>query len=380
MIKFSLFRIPMTIHSSFWVLAGLIGWLNSQSLFGTAVWVGIIFVSVLIHELGHAVSSRIFGQYPQIVFGPMGGTTSFQEGALSKSKDFVVVLMGPIFGALLAAGCHFLRPVLANPGSFLNEILELTVNANIFWTVLNLFPVYPLDGGQLMSILLEGIFGTWGKKLSFFLSALFAFTLGIVFFAIQNLFGGVLFITLAFNSYRVWREVSREYLNPKVSAAMQIELSKADQEWKQGKHNEAIERLETLCKTDQNTKVYFLAMNMLCHMLLANGDEKKVYDMLLPFEKKLPEDLLELFQIASFKVKDWNRCLQAGERLYREKPQASYALFNAFCCSLLSDVQSAVQWLKAAKQSGCDIKKAIQSIYFDPIRNDPNFQKTLHQI
>ena len=48
-------RIPIAIHPFFWLLAAIIGWMNSGSFFGMLVWIGIIFFSVLIHEFGHAL-------------------------------------------------------------------------------------------------------------------------------------------------------------------------------------------------------------------------------------------------------------------------------------------------------------------------------------
>ena len=45
-----------------------------------AIWVAIVFISVLVHELGHALVGRMFGLDPQIELHGMGGTTSWVNG------------------------------------------------------------------------------------------------------------------------------------------------------------------------------------------------------------------------------------------------------------------------------------------------------------
>jgi hypothetical protein len=69
--------IPVSIHPLFWGLAALIGWINSQSLMGMLVWMGIIFVSVLIHEFGHALTAVAIRQKANIQLVAMGGLTTF---------------------------------------------------------------------------------------------------------------------------------------------------------------------------------------------------------------------------------------------------------------------------------------------------------------
>ena len=60
-------RIPITIHGAFWILAALIGFLNSHSIVGTLIWMAIILISVLFHELGHALTALAFKQNMHII-------------------------------------------------------------------------------------------------------------------------------------------------------------------------------------------------------------------------------------------------------------------------------------------------------------------------
>src|SRR3989344_6678184 len=70
-------RIPVAIHPFFWLIAGLIGWMNSHTLFGMLAWIGIILVSVLVHEFGHALTAVFFKQKTKIQLVALGGLPSF---------------------------------------------------------------------------------------------------------------------------------------------------------------------------------------------------------------------------------------------------------------------------------------------------------------
>ncbi len=95
-------RIPINIHAFFWVLILMIGWLNSGSIPGTAIWAAVILVSVLIHEYGHAITAVAFGQIAEINLVGLGGITRRSGGGdLPRWRDFLIVLNGPLAGFAL---------------------------------------------------------------------------------------------------------------------------------------------------------------------------------------------------------------------------------------------------------------------------------------
>ena len=83
-------KIPISIHPLFWVLAALIGWLNSNSFAGTVLWTIVILISVLFHELGHALTASFFGQYPKIMLVAFGGVTTYETKDLKFWKQFLM--------------------------------------------------------------------------------------------------------------------------------------------------------------------------------------------------------------------------------------------------------------------------------------------------
>ena len=58
-------KIPIKITPAFLIFASIIGFLNSGTVMGTMIWFGIILVSVLIHEMGHALAALAFGKRPE---------------------------------------------------------------------------------------------------------------------------------------------------------------------------------------------------------------------------------------------------------------------------------------------------------------------------
>src|SRR3972149_11388238 len=94
-------KIPIIIHPTFFIIAALIGYINSFSLIGTLIWIGIILVSVIIHEFGHALTALIFGQKPRIELVALGGLTYHEGGGLPYWKQFIIVFDGPLFGFFL---------------------------------------------------------------------------------------------------------------------------------------------------------------------------------------------------------------------------------------------------------------------------------------
>ena len=78
--------IPVRVSPLFFLTAALIGFLWSNTLMGTLIWMMIIFVSVLVHEYGHALTAKAFGQSPRIELVAFGGLTIPQGKRLSLRK------------------------------------------------------------------------------------------------------------------------------------------------------------------------------------------------------------------------------------------------------------------------------------------------------
>ncbi len=147
-LRFRIAGVPVTVQPWFWLTAVLLG----QNFVGPLLvfWVAVVFVSVLVHEMGHALASRAYGAPATVRLHGFGGET--QPGwKLPKNQSIVMTLAGPAAGALLAVVAWLLTriPMGILPG-ILRSALRMAVQANITWTVFNLLPIPPLDGGQVL--------------------------------------------------------------------------------------------------------------------------------------------------------------------------------------------------------------------------------------
>ena len=159
MIQFSILGIPVRVEPWFWITMAFIGGglhaTNSTDILLVLVFVFAGFLSIMIHELGHALTIRRYGLPAAITLQAFGGYASFPVGKLDRKQSFVVTAAGPVlqfvFGVLLIV----LVPSISIPeGSLFLPFLRDLIWVSIAWSILNCLPVYPMDGGQMMAAIL----------------------------------------------------------------------------------------------------------------------------------------------------------------------------------------------------------------------------------
>jgi stage IV sporulation protein FB len=149
-LNFSIGRFPVRVHWSFFLIALLLG-LNETNLLYTLSWVVVVFVSVMVHELGHAVVAESYGLFPSILLQSMGGLTIFSRTRrLSHFQEIVLSLAGPFFGFVLGGLVYGLVFFVSGIPLVFRVIMSQLMWVNIGWGVINLVPMLPLDGGQVM--------------------------------------------------------------------------------------------------------------------------------------------------------------------------------------------------------------------------------------
>lgn len=155
---FHLLGVPVRIDISFLIMAVVLGFGSARSPALLAVWVAVVFVSILWHEMGHALAFRSFGYRPRIELYAMGGLTSAPTAdRIPPGRDIAISLAGPGAGLLLGAAVL----ALARSGTvdLSHPVMETAATdllwVNIGWGVLNLVPMLPLDGGRVLAALLN---------------------------------------------------------------------------------------------------------------------------------------------------------------------------------------------------------------------------------
>lgn len=201
-----LFGIPLRIDPTFLVVVALLGATGGRDLAGVVLWIGVVLVSIVIHELGHALTARAFGLSPRIDLHGMGGTTSWRGGArLGWWRHVLVTLAGPFAGFAVGAGVWGLAQWQA-PAIAQQPLLSLFVQdalwVNVGWGALNLLPILPLDGGNVVATVLEAVVGPRSRRIAHGVSAVAAF--GIAAFALwhRELWIALLAGWIAFSNFR----------------------------------------------------------------------------------------------------------------------------------------------------------------------------------
>lgn len=228
-LRFRLGSVPVRVHPFFWLFSMLMA-SHGGEVFALLAWVFVVFVSILIHEFGHALAMIRYGERPRIVLYAMGGLAISDGGGWARSKlvggggprgwlsQVIISAAGPGAGFLLAAviatatllagGRILWKPpellvpvaVWANPRLTLIATEFLWVN--ILWGVINLVPVSPLDGGQIARSLLIARDPWRGPQLAAQLSIVVSVAVATLAFVVwkQN-YLGFLFGYLAVSNY-----------------------------------------------------------------------------------------------------------------------------------------------------------------------------------
>jgi Zn-dependent protease len=204
---FSVAGIPVRVEPVFLVIAGLWGlrYLESGLEF-VLVWIACTFVSILVHELGHGFALKAFGRPSAIVLHGFGGVTISQRRSLSRARSIIVSVAGS-----LTAMVVLWLPARAWLGSDtgqqvrfeyvvsgdLNLFIPIYFLAfqNLWWSVLNLLPIRPLDGGNVTAELV-------GIDLARRLSIGFAIGGAIALFFLGQGYGAFFLLFLAFNNFQ----------------------------------------------------------------------------------------------------------------------------------------------------------------------------------
>jgi Zn-dependent protease len=214
------------------VISFLFGF-SANNLLVTFIWVIVVFVSILIHELGHAFAFRRYGLRSSIVLHFAGGLTvpesvswgsSWANIALGPRQEIFISLAGPLSGFLFAAliiggvlasggsiGVNWLLGFIPLPtvtsmpvgGALLTVFVVLLLSVNLFWGLINLVPVYPLDGGNVARYAFLQYDPRDGVRKSLWLSVIaggLVAAVGLVFF--RSIYMALLFGFLAFQSYQ----------------------------------------------------------------------------------------------------------------------------------------------------------------------------------
>jgi Zn-dependent protease len=209
--------IPVRFEPVFFVIIVILG-LGQEPKF-VASWVVVATISVLLHELGHAVAFRAYGLQPSVVLHGLGGLTT-GEGALGPGARIVTSLAGPLAAlVLLGLPAVMLEWSDAIPPGDARTVLSQVVWVNVGWSVLNLVPVLPLDGGQVFLAVCDLFTKGRGRRVAEILSVVVAGAIAVWAYQRGFVFGALLAGGLAALNLSHLRRVHQDELLDELSAA-----------------------------------------------------------------------------------------------------------------------------------------------------------------
>jgi len=164
-LRFPLGPIPVRVGIMFWVITGIFGFVNVQFLregnlfINVLIWVMCVFVSILVHELGHALAYRAFGSWAAISLHGFGGYAISPEPPRAAWQRMLVALAGPLAGFVLFGLTFAIAFAAAGDALhfYVRNAIQFMLWINLFWTVFNLLPIPPLDGGNICRELLSSL-------------------------------------------------------------------------------------------------------------------------------------------------------------------------------------------------------------------------------
>jgi stage IV sporulation protein FB len=204
MLRFRFLGFPIVVHWFFWVnmalLGGAITASTPEAMRALLMWMLAGFLSILIHELGHALAMRRYGdRHVGILLYAFGGVAQGSRG-LTRRQDFIVSAAGPFVQIAAGLLLLFLFDVWKTSPSMVRILFSSFIQVSLFWGILNLFPIIPLDGGHIARALL----GPRRLHVALGLSLVCAIGGAIYFLLNGSLFATVFFGMFAFNN---WKEL-----------------------------------------------------------------------------------------------------------------------------------------------------------------------------
>jgi stage IV sporulation protein FB len=229
-VHFRLFGVPVRIHPLFWLMTICLAGFDSRPS-EVAIWLAAVLISITIHEMGHVLAFRRFGVDAYIVLHSFGGlaipTSRGDYGWASPTRlaplqRAIVSFAGPavqIFSALVLLGGLYLSGVEIDfPRKGIlqylpyarasSDLLRMFANdyfyISIFWALVNLLPIIPLDGGQISQVMFEGADPHTGTRQALYISMIVAgLTAALMLLdPFKSIYMAIFFVYLAYMNYQ----------------------------------------------------------------------------------------------------------------------------------------------------------------------------------
>lgn len=188
---------------------------------GYLLFVLLVFLCVVLHEYGHALTARKFGvKTEDIILSPIGGVARLRSMPEKPKHEFLIAIAGPMvnlviatfLGIILFLSTQHILPQISdftfnNPLEFVRYIVWINLGLFLF----NLIPAFPMDGGRILRSLLAVKLGKLkATKIASMVGRIFA--IGFIIFGVFNQQ-----LTLSLIGLYIFMMAGMEYDQTKVS-------------------------------------------------------------------------------------------------------------------------------------------------------------------
>ena len=204
MLRFRFLGFPVEVQPFFWLTMAMFGGgfsaTSAEDWRDVMLWVTAAFASVLIHELGHALTMRRYGEGAvRIVLYAFGGVAMSQSLARTRGRQIAISAAGPGLEIGAALLVHLVARAFGIESEWLRAWVTFFVGVSLFWGVFNLIPIVPMDGGRI----LEAALGPARIRTTLTISMVLAIAAGAALFLLfGSLFGAIFMGMMALSNWQ----------------------------------------------------------------------------------------------------------------------------------------------------------------------------------
>lgn len=378
--QFRLLNIPVRIQPTFWLFLILF-----TNIYRDPSWVSIMvgvifFVSLLVHEFGHALTAQQYGCRPTVTLEAFGGRAEYTGAKLSRKQQFFITLNGPLLESVLIFIPYFLlKGGMFADHPYVQHFLYMTMRINIIWCLLNLIPIMPLDGGKLVYYLLEAKFGERGYKYTLMLGMASALVIAPLLCLKGLFFFAVLLVIFGYQNYKSYKQnQSKTHKTNPFSSYMQgVEALK----------NNELDKAKSLLKTllkSQDSNLKHSSIESLAKVYCQENKTQKAYELLMNADhQRLKEGKCLLCQLA-FERGNYSLVSRYSRDIYATNPTYETAILNSKAFAHLKEADLAGGWLKTASafddESFAKASDLLGDEVYDSVKNHEDFKNFVEHL
>lgn len=373
MIQFRFLNIPVTVHPSFFLLFLFITDIYRDFSIESVMIGVILVVSLLVHEYGHALTARYYGAKPEVNLEGLGGNAQYNNCLITPKQELYITINGPLFESILIIVPYILLKIGFSNNWHVIYFLYAMMKLNIFWCLLNLIPVLPLDGGRILKYFFEKKLGDQGVRISLIIGVIVAALGGSYFFIEEHYFFAILLFIFGFENMQQYKKRLENFspfstYNKGLRHLENNELDKAKNAFKELRK----------CKDDS---IRAWSAESLATILYKENKNKEAYKILMKVDHQYLRVGKSLLCKLAFEEGNYSLVEKYSREIYDIEPSCEIALLNSKTFAYLNNPVYSGGWLKTASLfeniGKTELEDILRLNIYNQVRDDEVFRKQL---